>query len=172
LRFENIWIVFLSICYFFKDGDANTEVEAVKMMLDNHILPNCSQFNCQVFRNTRYWDEECDNIIKSHYDIIENLYETRSGRRKLPGDKVFMAFDEFLEIFADAGLMSDEFPERDVIACYANSMMTHIDELGMDKHMKMQKIEFCEALARAAEMLSLPPDHAVVFFEFCYICLG
>ena len=75
-----------------------------------------------------------------------------------------MSYDEFLGIFAKAGLITDIFPERDAISAYAMSMMTQLDELDFDRHIKMTKVEFYEAYARAAESLSLPPPNSIVRF--------
>lgn len=66
-----------------------SESEAVQMLITNHILPNCTQINCQAFRDNRYWNEECDNIFKSHYPFFEHLYVSRSGSHKLPGEKKY-----------------------------------------------------------------------------------
>jgi len=68
-----------------------------------------------------------------------------------------MAYDEFLSLLARADLITETFPEREVVLAYAQSMMTQVDELANDRHMKMQRPEFYEAIARAAETLSLPP---------------
>jgi hypothetical protein len=40
-------------------------------------------------------------------------------------------------------------------------MMTQVDELSSERNMKMQIIEFVEALSRCADIISLPPPGAV-----------
>ena len=74
-----------------------------------------------------------------------------------------MAFDEYLSLFAEAGLINDFFPERDAIVTYAQSMMTQLDEIDSDRHMKMQLVEFLEAVARAADLISAAPVDAIVW---------
>ena len=74
----------------------------------------------------------------------------------------YMSFDEFIGIMAMSGLINDDFTEREAILSYAQAMMTQIDELDNDRHMKMQMVEFFEALARAADQVSLPPRDANV----------
>jgi hypothetical protein len=69
-----------------------SESEAVAKLITSHILPNCSQLNCQVFRDTRYWNEECDNIFKAHMPLFEHIYNTHSGSRALPGEKSYFPF--------------------------------------------------------------------------------
>lgn len=141
--------------------------------MDKNIIPNCGQFNCQIFRDSRYWNEECDNILKSHLVLFDSLYDANSGSRKLPGEKKyiqpqiisFMCYDEFLGIFTAMEVITDSFPERDVISAFAQSMMTQVEEVDSDRHMKMQKVEFYEAIARAAEALSLPPPNSDVLIS-------
>eukprot|EP00831_Metopus_contortus_P064253 TRINITY_DN57527_c0_g1_i1.p2 TRINITY_DN57527_c0_g1~~TRINITY_DN57527_c0_g1_i1.p2 ORF type:complete len:139 (-),score=28.34 TRINITY_DN57527_c0_g1_i1:190-606(-) len=72
-----------------------------------------------------------------------------------------MAYDEFLGLMSTTGLVTEEFAEREVITAFAMSMMTQVDEINKDRHMKMERVEFYEAIARCAEILSLPPPDAV-----------
>jgi hypothetical protein len=73
-----------------------------------------------------------------------------------------MAFDEFIGLMGSSGLINDEFTEREAILAFAEAMMTQVDELDNDRHMKMQLVEYFEALGRAAEETSLaPPDSNV-----------
>ena len=68
-----------------------------------------------------------------------------------------MTHDEFMKMCVDAGFINEQFTERDATIAFALSMMTQIDELDNDKHMRMNLLEFMEALARAADAVSLPP---------------
>ena len=69
--------------------EVDTEEAAVERFFTINIAPNCSQFNCQQFRNNRYWNEECDNILKSHISLFDSLYDLYSGMRRLPGEKKY-----------------------------------------------------------------------------------
>ena len=73
-----------------------------------------------------------------------------------------MCYDEFLGLLNSGELITDEFPERDAMACFVQSMMTQINEYDSDRHMKMSKVEFYEAIARTAEILSFPPPGAII----------
>ncbi len=66
-----------------------SEAAAVKKLIDGHLTPNCGQLNCQAFRTTRYWNEECDNLYKSHFALFEHLYQSRSGSHRLPGERTY-----------------------------------------------------------------------------------
>ena len=67
--------------------EINSEYEALEKFFEQNMIPNCSQFNSQEFRDKRYWNEECDNILKSHIALFDHLYEANSGLRRLPGEK-------------------------------------------------------------------------------------
>ena len=68
-----------------------------------------------------------------------------------------MCYDEYISLLNAGQLITDEFPERDAIAAFSQSMMTQVDEFDNDRHMKMQKVEYFEAIARMAEGVSAPP---------------
>jgi len=167
IRFEFVEVLFrLALKKYFDTKEAPSEYDAVEKLLTVNIIPNCMQYNNQPFRDHRYWNEECDNFLKAFYPLFENLYVTHSGKNKLPGEKNFMSFEEYLEIFGVSGLINEIFTEREAITSFAQAMMTQIDELDNDRHMKMQMLEFLEAISRAADILSLAPPETIVFFIF------
>jgi hypothetical protein len=73
-----------------------------------------------------------------------------------------MTDDEFLKIFQEAHLINDTFCERDVNIAFYHSMMTQIDEVNSERHMRMAFVEFLEGLARCAHVLSLAPNFSNV----------
>ena len=68
-----------------------------------------------------------------------------------------MMVDEFQRFFVQTGLISNTFVEREIFICFNSAMMTQVDEVTKEKHIKATFIEFLEAFARACEKLSLPP---------------
>lgn len=87
LHLRNTLKVTKIFIYYDLAKDVDSEAAALEKLMLKHIIPNCSQFNCQSFREKRYWNEECDNILKSHFALFESLYVSNSGSRKLPGEK-------------------------------------------------------------------------------------
>ena len=79
-----------------------------------------------------------------------------------------MMVDEFENIFTSAGLISDTFVSRDVILSFNNAMMTQVNELEKDKHLKAVFIEFLEAFGRACEKISMGPPQEDVILN-CYL---
>lgn len=60
-------------------------------------------------------------------------------------------------MLSDSCLIDSDFQARDVALCFNLSMMCQVNEVTEDRHMKMQLVEFLEAIARASDRLSLPP---------------
>ena len=115
--------------------------------------------NPQVWRETRYWNEEVDNVYKAHFPILDKLYKQFGCHYLKPGDKPFMMEDEFESIFVQSGLLNDNFVARDCQLSFNIAMMTQVDELNRDKHIKAVFVEFLEAFGRACEKMALPPLH-------------
>lgn len=68
-----------------------------------------------------------------------------------------MMADEFESIFVASELVNDSFVGRDCWISFNTAMMTQVDELSKDRHLKANFIEFLEAFARACDIISLPP---------------
>lgn len=132
---------------------ASTKAEAIKMMYEKNLFPYFGKQNPQAFRDNRYWNEEVDNIYKSHLQLFEYLYKTYGGTHMKPGDQLFMTTDELESIFADSELINDSLVSRDIAVFYSLSMMTQVDEINKDRHLRMRFVEFLEAFARCAEQI-------------------
>ena len=147
----------LALKRYDETGISSTKAEAVKLMYEKNLYPFYSKEDPQKFRDTRYWNEEVDNIFKSHVQLFEYLYKTYGGTHMKPGDQWFMTTDELEHIFADAGLINDQLVSRDIAVFYNLAMMTQVDELNKDRHLRMNFIEFLEAFGRWAEQISADP---------------
>lgn len=122
--------------------------EAVRMMIDKNLVPFYGKNDAQRFRNERYWNEEVDNLFKSHAVLFETLYKNYGGTHMKPGDQWFMTTDELEHLFQDAGLVNDSLVSRDIAVFYNLSMMTQVDEINKDVHLRMKYVEFLESFAR------------------------
>jgi NLR family CARD domain-containing protein 3 len=153
-----------------KIGDLKSLSDSITMLGKHFELEQ--PVNCQKFRDERFWNEACDNLLKANKALLEEVYHTKSGKHKKPGEKryikndftfiSYMAHDEFLNLMVEADLMTESFPDREITIAYNLSMITQVDEIFSDRHMKMEFIEFLEAIARSAEKISKMPAYAVV----------
>ena len=49
----------------------------------------------QKWRDQRYWNEEVDNLLKSHYPLFDYIFKKYGCGYLKPGEKPFMMVDEF-----------------------------------------------------------------------------
>eukprot|EP00828_Plagiopyla_frontata_P019188 TRINITY_DN24542_c0_g1_i1.p1 TRINITY_DN24542_c0_g1~~TRINITY_DN24542_c0_g1_i1.p1 ORF type:complete len:257 (-),score=58.21 TRINITY_DN24542_c0_g1_i1:72-842(-) len=135
---------------------AQTMAEAVDLILKESCQPVFSKYNQQEWRDTRYWNEECDDIYKFFKSMLEHIYLKYSVKKKKPGQKNFMCLEELYEICRKAELFDLNVVERDVFMAFNLSMMTQWDETTNDRIFQMSFVEYLEAIARLAEKCSPP----------------
>lgn len=66
-----------------------------------------------------------------------------------------MSLEEFQEMITSTSITSESFGTREIGIHFNLSKMTEVNEVDNDKHMKMQFVEFIEALGRIAEKLNI-----------------
>jgi hypothetical protein len=81
----------------------------MRMMAEKNLIPHYGNFSCQNWRETRYWNEEVDNIYKAHFPIFEKIFKSYSGKHMKPGDKQFMMADEFEVLIVNGNLIGDTY---------------------------------------------------------------
>jgi len=138
-------------------GMASTYSEALKLLLQEHVVPYISKFDHQKWRIERYWNEAVDAVVKSYLPILKGVYKKYSGLKTLPGQRKFMSLEEFHRLLNDTGSFNDNCGDRDATLSFNIAMMTQIDELENDRIFQMQFIEFVEALGRIADKYSPAP---------------
>lgn len=91
--------------------------------------------------------------------ILIEVYRTYGGHKKKPGESHFMTFEEFENLILAARIIEDNdlIAQRDIVVCFAQAMMTQVNEIDSPRHMRANYIEFLEALARVAFKASLAP---------------
>jgi NLR family CARD domain-containing protein 3 len=131
--------------------------EAVEIMIRDNLLPIYTKYTvAQKWREEKYWNEKCDDVLKAYKFILENVYSRYSVKKVKPSQKKFMCLEEFFDIFKHSNLIDENFVERDVLLAFNLAMMTSVDELSNDRIFQMTFVEFLEAFCRCADKLSLP----------------
>ncbi len=67
-----------------------------------------------------------------------------------------ISMNEFIELVTATSVVNDNFGAREIGVLFNLSMMTQIDEIMKGRHIKMNFIEFLEAIARVAERVITP----------------
>ncbi|KAL4483288.1 hypothetical protein ABPG72_007930 [Tetrahymena utriculariae] len=142
------------------NGDCTTYSEAVTHLLNDGFLKVIAEVeNPNLWRDERYWNQECDFCYKYYMQILMSIFENYENtiRTSLPTSKYLNLF-EFKKIFTDTSILSDEHAnERHINIAFNFSVQTQADEVYDERILQLHFIEFLEAIARAAEKFSLPP---------------
>lgn len=127
----------------------------MQKLFELDILPYLKNFDCHEWRKGKLWTEACDIVYKAYMPVLKMLYKQNSGRYAKPGYPAFMSLEEFQEMITCTSISSDSFGTREIGIHFNLSKMTEVNEVDSDKHMKMQFVEFIEALGRIAEKLNI-----------------
>ena len=86
---------------------------------------------------------------------LRKVYDLYTGKLGEPGQKERpMCLDEFHEMLGDAGLVDENFGQREIGPCYNLSQQTNKHEHLAQHHLDLYFVEFIEALARVANHLA------------------
>ncbi|CAG9313733.1 unnamed protein product [Blepharisma stoltei] len=140
---------------FLRNKICSNIADSVQKMIDDHLIKNMIPMDTNIWRNEKYLCEEVDLVLKAHKPILDAIYKKYSGKKTLPGQKVFMCLDEFRNLCNEGGLVNDNFASREIDLCFNLAMMTQIDELYKKRHIEMSFVEFLEAICRAFDMASI-----------------
>lgn len=132
-----------------------TYTDALKALFKDGILEYMKKFDSNEFRVNKLYNESCDMIFKYYQKAVRQLYTNYSGKHSKPHEERFMCADEFIRLVTDSGITSDYFGAKEVGIIFNLSMMTQVDELTNDRHMKMTYDEFIEAISRIADKCNL-----------------
>lgn len=151
MRFEFLEaLVRLAKARYVKRKGSVTHADAVRMFLDEYLLPNAKWDNGHKFRHDELWTQTVDMVYKAYEADLIRTYDAYSGRYKLPGDKPWMSYEEFVELISAAGLYTggDNFNKSTVKQTFLFSMQLVMQELVTTKHHQMERVEFYEAVSR------------------------
>ena len=110
---------------YYEIDKCGSYVEAIWLLNKNHIEPIFTgQFSLNAsgdapkipetfhsdWRHQKYWNEEVDNLYKSHKELFEKLFSEFSNKHKTPADTFdFCHVDEFENLWVACGLIEDTF---------------------------------------------------------------
>jgi len=133
--------------------------EAIEKCLNENIVKTFENIDSHKWRLEKYWNEECDTVLKKYLPIIKELFKRYSGKYALPGKPKFVSMDEFIQMVNDTGVVDETFGAREIGILYNLSMFTQVDEIDEDRHTRMFLDEFMDALGRVADRLAIPSPY-------------
>lgn len=120
----------IALTKYFKTGEVSSQLEAVKKIFVDHIIPFTKDFDCHIWRGQKLWNEKCDHVYKRYLKPLKSIYTKFSGKYAMPSAPRFMSFDEFFDLITQTGVVDETFGQREIGICYNLSMMTQKDEIG------------------------------------------
>ncbi len=114
----------LAVTKYIKTGICKSISEAVELLFTNHLDKFFAEFDSNIFRETKLWQEECDKVVKRNMLSIKLVFQRYSGRLSLPGQQKFMSLQEFSDLVLDSGVVNERFGEREIKPIFSVSMMT------------------------------------------------
>ncbi|GMH85835.1 hypothetical protein TL16_g10356 [Triparma laevis f. inornata] len=156
-------IVSLATTKFLKTRKCSMNHEALKMLLDSHIIPKSDMLVQREFRLKKMYVESVDVVLRRNLGVIEALYKKYSGKTNLPNEKnKTVSSSEWQELCDDANLVDDGFIDRHIRVIYVRSIETAIDELHDKSFRTMNFCEFLHGICWIASFLDSDNDLSAV----------
>jgi len=151
-RYEFVEIIVrLAKAKYIDTGNTKSYSEALKKLIQNHILKHDSSDPWQMFREKKLWTVPVNDLMEPNVPALKKLYESYFEPRKKS-----MSIDDTISLFMkDTGLLAQE---KDVVYCFGMSKMTCVIET-KESDKKYQFLMFSEFL----EMVG-----RVAHYKFCH----
>jgi len=129
----------------------------------------------QQWRDIRYWNKQCDGVLKKYLNFIKSVWNEYADSRKVEkrtanvNNMKSMSLKEFSDISIEFELRDKLLGDREINMSFNLALMSIPDEAVSEKYMVMSFVEFLEGLARMAEFKSRTPvgerEEAYVSYE-------
>ena len=124
----------IAVARYYETRQVKSEADAVRRQL-LQMRFNWRMQTPQQWRESRLFNEGCDNVILAFYQLLDNMYKCYGGHHTVPGQKLFMAPHEFENLMLESGILNDMLTQRDLMVCYNLSMPTYVNEVEMERHL-------------------------------------
>ena len=127
-----------------------TPAEGIKIFYEQYLYDTLSKYSSHPWRIERYWNEECDKVIKANSETLHDFYNIWAQSQQ-PGDPKVLRLTRLIELVTMSGVCDDNFGAREIGPLFNLAFQTKIDEIRSTRHIDMAFIEFVECLARIAD---------------------
>ena len=124
--------------------------EGVKVFYEQFLYDNLSRYHSHPWREERYWNEECDIVIRANNEALRDFFN-HWAQSTSPGDPKVLRLTRLIELITASGVCDDNFGAREIGPLFNLAMQTKVDEIHSTRHMDMQWLEFVECLSRIAD---------------------
>ena len=141
---------------YFRTKQLPSVSESVEYAFEKHYIDYIKNFDNHKWRIERYYNEEVDNLLKSHIPIFDALFYTYAPQQIMSRkDSFWMQLENFTNLCSV--LMDTDFPVKEIPVIFNLSMRLQVNEIDSDKHYNMVLSEFLEAFSRFVDKLSPIP---------------
>ena len=86
------------------------------------------KFHSHPWRTQRFWNEDCDMVIKENLTTLNEIYEA-FAQAQSPGDPKVLRLTRYIELITMSGVCDDNFGAREIGPLYNLAMQTNMDEI-------------------------------------------
>ncbi|KAK3238958.1 hypothetical protein CYMTET_51082 [Cymbomonas tetramitiformis] len=164
LRYEFLEVLVRIAVAKYGDGIETCDVsEALTFLLERNIRPNVpllASTPADAWRWERLYNEELDNLFKSHSEILHLIHKAYITRPPEGGRRCKMfQIDHWLKLLTDTHLINGDFNIREAKLCFLRARMLIIDEVGdRMRYECLTFVDFLEAIARVSDAASVVSD--------------
>lgn len=132
-------------------GLCKTMDESIIKVFEENILPYLRKFDSNDFRLNKLYIESCDKILRKHMQTFKDIYAKAARIETGHSEDAYMSISEFIDLITFSGVTDENFTNKEIGSMFNLSMMTQVDEVYDDRHLKMSFLEFVEAICRVAD---------------------
>eukprot|EP00347_Sterkiella_histriomuscorum_P007316 403349416 len=107
-------IVRIAIHKYYKSKQVASQTEAIEKMFNEGLQSFINKFDCDIWRQTRFWNRDCNDVLLYNKMILDELFNKYTGRYVLPGQQKFCSLEEFIDMITHSGVVSDTFGSREI----------------------------------------------------------
>jgi len=165
MRFELVeMLIRIALKKFYLPGTCGTLPEAVKKVLEDHVMPNDASGSCSAaihdidaFREECLYCDEVDTLLRTHNRTLRAIFEKFQDEENVRLKNDQMSYKYYMRFLKQVKFVNEDFTLRECRLTYVWSRMKVIDEVGShDTWGYITYVDWLEALARMAQLKCVP----------------
>ena len=145
-EFIEILVRFANIKYKEKTHQAKTTCEAIEMMLQKNVYPNCRETDGWQFRQNHLYNVKVNTFLKRNFAVIAKIYSTPNGVIECHSKKKYVTLPECKQYVHKMNIKG--ISERMIGVCFYESILFIVDTIRTGRYEMMQYWEFLVFLCR------------------------
>ena len=85
----------------------------IKIFIEKFLYNTLSRYQSHPWREERYWNEECDTVIKENADTLLEFFN-EWAQASSPGDPKVLRLQRLIDLISKSGVCNDNFGAREI----------------------------------------------------------